>query len=151
MQLRDLLFTLALSFAACAAPDRELPPVQSIEDSVRLRAHSPEALALALELVDVGPLDVEKPTAPTAIDAPRDEFWHASAYAYNPEVRAARRKRLADRARASSAGAPGPIMTEIEPLDLSGANEATDVNLTFDLLGLLGIGPSARATNGWMR
>lgn len=136
---------LVLALCACSAPDsRPLEPAE-LAASVAARAATPAELERALELADIGPLAVPAPDPQDLDDPALAGFWHACAWAYAPGVRAARRALLAARASQGSAGQPGPVDAAVETDDLGDTAMHTKVMLTFDLLGLLGIGPSASA------
>ncbi len=140
-----LLSTLSLSVlalgAGCASVDHPSPTTDSIVSSAAERATTLELLERALELADVAPLAVERPPAPRELDPRDDAFWRACAFAFDPEVRAARRKFLEARALESSAGAPGKIAVELDDKRLLRDDREIELGATFDLLGILGVGP----------
>jgi outer membrane protein TolC len=139
----SLLFALALG--ACSAPaERPLEP-DAIAASIELRRDTPEELARALELAGLAPLSIEPPSAEDLADPERSAFWHAAAWAWSPEARSARRALAAARARAQSAGAPGPLGVKAETDDAGDLERMSRVELMFDVVGLLGLGPSAAA------
>jgi hypothetical protein len=113
--------------------------------SVTERATELADVEHALELADVGPLALEAPQVPSELRADRADFWRACAFAWNPAVRQARRQVLAMRAERRSAGAPGPLELRVDNTDLGGSQRETEVTLTFDLLGVFGLGPVAAA------
>ena len=140
------LFAGAL--AACGAPERAALEPRALDRSLSARALDPEALVAALEAAHLAPLAVPVPSLPAPGEpfrADDPEAWRASAFAWEAETRAARRKLLAARARAGSAGAPMPVraLTEVDELEHPDAHGRLMV--TFDLLGLLGLGPAAAA------
>lgn len=136
---------IALALAACSAPpERPLEP-RDVAASIELRRDTPAELARALELAGLAPLSVEPPTAEDMADPERAAFWHAAAWAWSPEARGARRTLAAARARAQSAGAPGPLGVKAESDDASDPERLTRLEVTFDVVGLFGLGPSAAA------
>src|SRR5688572_30751101 len=91
--------SVALALAACSAPaERPLAP-RDVAASIELRRDTPDELARALELAGLAPLSVEPPSAADLADPERAAFWHAAAWAWSPEARAARRTLAAARAR----------------------------------------------------
>jgi outer membrane protein, heavy metal efflux system len=137
--------SVACVLSACSAPaERPLEP-RELTAAVELRRDTPEQLANALALAGLAPLSVEPPTSADLADPTRPAFWHAAAWAWSPEARAARRTLAAARARARSAGAPGPIEGEVEIEDGGDLDAMTRASLSFDVVGLLGLGPSAAA------
>lgn len=107
------------------------------------RRDSLEDLAEALEIARLTPLAVPVPTAPDELAPDHADFWQASAFAWNPDLRQARRRLLESKAAAGSAGAPGPIAIDTERNDPPEAEALTQITATVDLLGLLGVGPAA--------
>jgi len=98
----------------------------------------------AISLSGLQPLFREPPDAdPNKPD--RAAIWHACAWAYATGPAVARRRYLAARAAAGSTGLPGPIGLSADSLSFEDIERETTVRLTFDLLGLLGLGRSAAA------
>lgn len=144
-QAPSLPLAFLITIAACAAPHHHAAGAAAVVDSVEQRSATAAELQQAFELAQIGPLSFELPAAPAALDADDDAFWQAQAFAYNPAVREARRKLLGQRALVDSAGRPGPIGLEVEGTDWGGGENSTEVKLTFDLLGILGLGPAEAA------
>jgi|GEM_PF-1448623 len=136
---------LLLPLAACRAPEAAPLETADLARAVSSRDASPEELGAALELAGLRPLAVQAPSEEARLDPARAEFWHACAWAWSPATRTARRRLEAARARAGSAGSPGPIRGVVEVRDLDDPGANTRLMLTFDLIGLLGLGPSAAA------
>jgi hypothetical protein len=128
--------TATSSLADPRAADVEVARVAERRDSL-------EELAEALEIAALAPLAVPVPAPPDRLEPDQAEFWQACAFAWNPELRQARRELLAARAAAGSAGAPGPIGVDTEYSDLPKEEAFAQITATVDLLGLLGIGPAA--------
>lgn len=144
--LRRLPFAL-LPFVvgACAAPAPAPLDDAALSADAARRATTPDELAAALALADAAPLGLPRPAAPATIDGASVDFWRACAYAYDADVRAARRAYAAALARAGRAGAPEPIMFEADRVGFGAPDRETEVGATFDLLGVLGLGRSAAA------
>jgi outer membrane protein TolC len=150
MQIRslracDARTLILLALGACAAPSTASVSDADVVRNVDSRAASLDDVEHALELADVGPLRIEAPRAPSELDADAPDFWHACAFAWNPSVRRARRDVLIARAELGSAGKPGPIEFGVDAMDIGGSNRESDLMLTFDLLGLLHLGPARAA------
>lgn len=99
----------------------------------------------ALALADLGALSVPIPPNPAELRADQAEFWHAAAYAWNPELRQLRRRVRALRAAVGSAGEPGAIMTQGMVVDASDPAAEIEFQAMFDLWGLFGVGPASTA------
>lgn len=136
---------LSLTVGACRAPQPAPLDHESLALAVTSRDASTDELRSALELAGLQPLAIEQPSADALRDPSRAEFWHACAWAWSPATRAARRRWEAARARAGSAGMPGPIRGAAEVRDLGDPGANTRVMFTFDLIGILGLGPAASA------
>ena len=104
-----------------------------------------EDVERALALADLGPLSVPIPPPPTELRADHAEFWHAAAFAWNPELRQMRRRVRALRAAVGSAGEPDAIMTQGMMLDASDPEAELEFQAMFDLWGLFGLGPASAA------
>lgn len=138
-------FLLLSSLGACRAPEAAPLAAHELARAVSVRDASPTELGRALELAGLLPLALPAPTDGWDRDPERAEFWHACAWAWSPATRAARRRLEAARARADSAGRPGPIGGTLEVRDLGDLDANSRLMLTFDLIGLLGLGPAAAA------
>lgn len=106
-----------------------------------------EAFQKALEENPLGAL-----LGPTALRLPAPEqraeptqpgYWMVRALAWAPEVRAARRSVAAALGEARSAGAPAPVFVQAVDHELGGDDELVEAIGVVDLIGLLGLGPSA--------
>ncbi len=135
-----------LSLSACSAPDPAPLDDRALVAAVTERAATPTDLRNALEIAGTTSLALPRPDAPTAVDRDDPVFWTACAYAYDPATRQARRRLQAAIASARSAGAPGAVGVDAEHAQNAGERD-TEVALTFDLLGLLGLGRSAAEEN----
>ncbi|MEM8710789.1 MAG: hypothetical protein AAGG01_07540 [Planctomycetota bacterium] len=89
---------------------------------------------------------------PSALSIPSPEerslpsqsgFWMVRALAWAPQVRAARRAVSALQGEARSAGAPAPVFVQAVDHQLGGEDELVEAIGVLDLVGLLGLGPSA--------
>ena len=136
---------ILLSLGACRAPETDPLETAELVSAVSARDASPAELGAALELAGLRPLALAPPTEEALLDPQRAEFWHACAWAWSPTTREARRRLQAAQARAGSAGRPQPIRASIETRELDDPDANSRLMLTFDLLGLLGIGPAAAA------
>jgi outer membrane protein TolC len=129
--------------AACANPSPHPLRPEDITARVAQRAVSDEELRHALILVDPVPLGLVGGVDAALADPSLDAFWHARALAFEPTVRQARRRLLAARATARTAGFPGPLDADAGVRDMGDGDLEKDVGATLDLLGLLGLGPAA--------
>lgn len=140
-RVRALLIT-GLVASACAAPPPEpLRPDEALQalaerpgaDAVRRvldgRVWQPSLLAL--------------PGEPASL-APRDHgYWLLRAAAYSADVRAALREWRAVRAARSGAGAMEPVQVQVVDHEFGGDDPLIEGIAVFDVIGLLGLGPSA--------
>ena len=136
---------LLLFIAGCSAPR---PAPVSTESALKLvgdrqpdRSQAIEALALA----DLDRLDFQIPAEADVVDPSEDGYWHVAAWAWSPEVRSARAHVYEARARIDSAGAPGPVDLRALDHEFGGEDALVEAMATFDLIGLLGLGPSSAA------
>lgn len=136
---------ILLSLGSCQAPEAAPLATASLLSAVSQRDASPAELGAALELAGLQPFALAPPTDEALRDPQRAEFWHACAWAWSPATRAARRQFQAVQARATSAGQPGPIQSSFETRELDDLGANTRLMLTFDLLGMLGLGSTAAA------
>jgi len=139
------LLPLLLPLGACRAPHAAPLEAAQLERVVSTRDASPGELGAALALAGLQPLALQTPNDDVLRDPERAEFWHACAWAWSPATRAARRRMEAARARAGSAGQPGPIGATLEMRELDAPDANSRLMVTFDLIGLLGLGPAAAA------
>ncbi len=138
------LLPLALC-AACASPREATTHIEDAEERVLARVPEAEIVERALALADLNALGIDPPTAAELADPGADGYWHAAAYTFAPPVRDARAKALAALAREGAAGAPGPVGLRTVDHEFGGADVLFESVATFDLIGLLGVGPSAAA------
>jgi outer membrane protein TolC len=144
------LFTFAVSplllvcSASCVATTTRSVSDADLARTPQARA-TVEDVERALALADLGPLAVPIPPHPTELRADQAEFWHAAAFAWNPELRQLRRQVRALRAAVGSAGEPDAIMTQGMMLDANDPEAELEFQAMFDLWGLLGLGPARAA------
>jgi hypothetical protein len=130
----------------CAAPDAAPLDDAVLAASVRARAASPAELEAALVAADIAPLALPRPRLDAAAeDSDGPDFWRASAFAFDAETRAARRAFVAAAHRSGSAGLPGALALEAEHVGFDEADRETEIALSFDVLGILGLGRSHAA------
>ncbi|MDC3307357.1 hypothetical protein OAV47_00830 [bacterium] len=131
----------ALSALACATPD----PVFLDEGSARaaLGARADASPPLELSLATDLPGSLLASPGPEACARPdQSGYWYLRAAAWAPKVRAARRELAAARGEQQSAGAPAPVGIQVIDQDFSGDSDLVNALAAFDLIGLLGLGPS---------
>ena len=131
----------ALCALACANPDR----VHLSEVSARAALDSRAAAQPTLEDVLVADLPESRLSSPAPEQCARPDqngFWFLHAAAWAPAVRAARRDLAAARGDRESAGAPAPVALQVIDQDFDGDSDLVDALAAFDLIGLLGLGPS---------
>jgi len=149
LALRSAVLSVAcLPFAlACTSTTAREYSDAELSATARVRSTATvDDVARALELADLGPLAIALPPAPGELRPDMEEFWHAAAYAWNSELRALRREVRAARAERGSAGQPLPIQGQGMLLDLSDPSAEIEFQAMVDVLGLLGVGPSAAAS-----
>jgi len=134
------LFVLAscASTTTASLSDAELARAAAARQSL-------DDVAAALRLADLGPLAVPVPRAPSELRPDQPEFWHAAALAWNPELRQLRRRVRELRAEQGSAGAPGSVELLAQTRDAGDLELESELALTIDVLGVLGLGPAAAA------
>ena len=131
------------SFLGCTVTPKPLTPV-AVASEVEDRATTIGETLQALDSSGFAPLFSEPPET-DAMHADAGTTWHAFAWAYSRETVTARRRLLAARARVNSTGLPGPIGLGAETLEFDDVERQTQARMTFDLLGLVGLGRSAAA------
>lgn len=134
-----ILAGLCAACASVAAP--RLEPAQ-VQDALADRPDDPGMQLRAADLAGLEALALPRPQADECTDPRSAGYWRACALAWNPQVRAARRELERSLAAARVAGRPGPIVIGVESMDLSDIERESKLSATFDLLGLLGLGPS---------
>lgn len=140
---------LAWALAVCGASACSSPARLAFSDGELVAAanarNSIDDVTHALQLADLGPLRLRVPTELSELRPDLDEFWHASAYAWNPQLRALRRRVRELREASRSAGKPGPIQTQTMLLDPSDPSREVELIAMVDVLALVGVGPSVAA------
>ena len=135
---------LTLLVAACAAPGAR--PLDVGESRKAWTGRGSEgALEAALQHSDVAETAIRRPDVTERQNPANDAFWEACALAWNPRVRATRNEVLALREDLRSAGAPAPIGLRAVDHQFGGEDTLVETVATFDLIGLLGLGPSEAA------
>ncbi len=139
--------TLIILVSVAATLGCALPPSEPLDTGVLLanlerRDDDPRVALTALDRLGWVPVFARPDTRP----APRGsiEWWRERSVAFHPDVRLARRDLEATMALARGASAPEPIELNLEVANLQAGTE-NDLMATFDLLGLLGLGRSAKA------
>ncbi len=131
-----------LPLLACAAtPDPERPLAADGAAGIRDAA----AAAAALELLPARTSALPARTAADLADPQEVAFWEAAADAFGPSQRRARREVLARTEAVASAGAPRPVRLTLTDHTFDPDAALAEAMVTFDLLGLLGLGPNAAA------
>ncbi len=141
---RSLGGALAFLVAACAAPGAEPLDLGASRTAWAGRG-SDGALEAALDHADVRATAIRRPDPEERLDPSTDAFWQACALAWNPRVRETRNEVLALREALRSAGAPGPVRIRAVDHEFGGDDTLAERVATFDLIGLLGLGPSEAA------
>ncbi|MEM6674527.1 MAG: TolC family protein [Planctomycetota bacterium] len=103
------------------------------------------ALEAALASAELAAVAIFDPDPEARRDPASDAFWQASALAWNPRVRATRNEVLALRQDLRSTGAPGPVRVNAVDHAFGGDDSLFETVVTFDLIGLLGLGPAEAA------
>jgi len=115
------------------------PAPADVAAAVAARDVLPEDIAAAVDWAGLPPLRLDDPGRGST-DPDDVAFWRGSAWAFHPAVRRARGELQVARARAGAAGRPMATGVELETVDPSGDDRETELNVLFDLLGLLGAG-----------
>ncbi|MEE9395301.1 MAG: hypothetical protein V3W41_22645 [Planctomycetota bacterium] len=130
-------------FFGCVSPSPQAldqAQLTSVSES-RQRLGPQTELALTLKEVGILPTDLGAPDAKASPRTPN--FWRATALAWDPEIRRARRQLEVALGRELSAGSPGPLGLGGE---VNGDDDLTGgIQGSFDLIGVLGLEPSAAA------
>jgi hypothetical protein len=137
-----LLIASAAALCACAsAPEAQL---ELSDARLATTADAREgALEEQLAALDVERLQLALPAPELRQSPDQPGYWFARAVAYAPGVRAALAEWRAARAAVASAGAPEPALLEVDDHSFESDEPAVELVLMFDVLGHLGIGPSA--------
>ncbi len=147
--VRWKMIVAAALLAGCAVEEKAAPNGASTLIQLRTRS-SAEAVDEALKLLPTGALLVPLPALPEdrnpeTLDADLAQFWHASALAFSPDVRAAFQELRASIAAETGVGSPEALMTETEIMRSREGFTEWQPGVGVDLLALLGIGQSAAA------
>jgi outer membrane protein TolC len=146
MSTRSSALVLLIPFGvlACASS-----ATHAVTDAELVRTSDARAslgdIEAALALADLGPLAVPVATLAGEARTSRSEYWQASAVAWNPELRQMRRRVRELRALRGAAGRPGAVEVEAETAELEDTGMESELALTIDVLGVLGLGPSRAA------
>ncbi|MEO6709093.1 MAG: hypothetical protein ABI054_12875 [Planctomycetota bacterium] len=138
-----LILLIALgSSAGCAASRGPGLAPGEVQEAIDLRASGPESALEAQQLAGLDALALPRPTALELASPESPAYWRACALAWNPQVRQARRELQSAIASARAAGQPGEVEASVEAPELDDPGRDTEIALTFDLLGILGLGPA---------
>jgi outer membrane protein TolC len=137
--------SLFLSLEGCAAPAARPLDLDRTAADVVTRSATPEQVAQALDLADWQALPFERPRIEEEPDYDGGGFWHATALAFNGELRSAQRRWAEATALARSGGAPEAAEIELEQTGFDSADRQTWLAVTFDILGFLDAGRAAAA------
>lgn len=140
-----LVFRAALALVlipACASPPEATLDVRDARTAVTADARD-AALEAQLAAHDIESLQLALPPPELRARPDQPGYWFARAVAYAPTVRAALAEWRAARAAIASAGAPEPALLEVDDHSFDGEEPLVELVLMFDVLGHLGIGPSA--------
>ena len=129
----------------CACASVPPAPLDDADLAAGLEARDPRLVADLADLSGLAPLALARPTPEELADPSSAGFWRGCAFAWNPSVRAARRELSAVLASVGAAGAPEAIELGVENEDFDTLGDETKIALSFDLLGILGLGPSHAA------
>ncbi|MEM9382012.1 MAG: hypothetical protein AAGB93_18800, partial [Planctomycetota bacterium] len=141
---RASLLGILTFVASCASPSVEPLDLEASELAWTGRGDV-DALETALAGADVAATAIVDPDPEARRDPASDAFWQAAALAWNPRVRATRNEVLALRQDLRSAGAPGPVWVRAVDHQFGGEDSLFETIATFDLIGLLGLGPAEAA------
>ncbi len=139
---------LFVALAGCASTAGEPLSEDGVLGVLSRRAEGPPAELDPRVLAGLDALALERPTPEERADPRTAGHWRACALAWNPAVRAARFELVSALAAARIAGRPGSVEGMGEVVDLADASTEVKVGVTFDLLALVGIGPSGAAREG---
>lgn len=122
-------------------PPQPLQPDQLVAEVEGRAEPSLKILQAALDLHAAPPLGLVLPKQlDLARDAASDWFWHVHAIAFEPTVRATRRAWRSARSQVGFVGQPGPVRVGYKPEDIGPGASQHELDVTVDLLSLLGIG-----------
>ena len=139
--LSVFLIVAGLGSGCASVGEPQLAP-DEVLGALDQRVEGPAKILNALDLAGLDVLELPRPTLEECADPRTAGFWRACALAWNPTVRAARRDLERALAAANLAGQAQAIEGGVESMDLSDLERETKVSVTFDLLGLLGLGPA---------
>ena len=138
-------FLVYQSLHACVSAQRQELSSSDLHTALSLRESGPPAVLEACDLAGLDALALPRPTPEECADPRSAGYWRACALAWNPNVRAARRELQRTLGAARFAGGPDAIGVGLETKELADTGRETMLSATFDLLALLGVGPSAVA------
>ncbi len=130
-----------LALGSCATPPEGRLELSEVRTSLAERS-SPESLEAALALVEPPLGLLPDHYAPDRASPEQSGYWHVRALAWSPRVRSALSTLTAATAEAKSAGAPNPLAIQVVDHELGGDDKLIEGIGVFDLVGLLGLGPS---------
>ncbi len=139
--LHACLIVAGLGVSCASVHEPQLAP-DEVLGALDQRVEGPARIFDALDLAGLDVLALPRPTSEECAEPRSAGYWRACALAWNPSVRAARRELERALAAAHLAGQPEGIESRIESMDLSDIERESKVSVTFDLLGLLGLGPA---------
>ncbi len=137
-----LLF--AIAHGGCTTPPPE-PTDADVAMELATR-NDPAHVERALAMLDLAPLALPRPRIGTPPDPRTAETWRAFALANDPDVRRARLDVAFAEASARAAGRPAAIGVTATTMDAGDLRRESELTLSFDLLGVLGLGRAAAAS-----
>ncbi|MFT7620205.1 MAG: outer membrane protein TolC [Planctomycetota bacterium] len=144
--VRQTFLSVVLLITACASPPAEPIEDEHVAKSIESRSDGPEVLESALGMISAKELAFLPSHWQEHVNDPGHlSYWQACALAWTPEVRQARRNLEAAIGRERAAGYPGPLTASERVGDFGDPDLSNEVVATFDLLGVLGLGPVAAA------
>ena len=130
---------------ACASPNRQTLTAEETEQTLAHRTQGPEAALSPGHLAGLDALALPRPSPEELADPGSAGYWRACALAWNPAVRAARRQLQRAVAAEDGAGLPESIGLGAETMSAEDLDRESRLSATFDLLGILGVGPASVA------
>ncbi len=140
--LRHLALCLVVSISfSCATPPEDPIDDTQLVSSLESRTHDMALLRQALSQVSVGELSLLPSNWEDIVSNPNTTtYWQARALAWERNSRQARWSLAVELAKTESAGFPDPIEVSQRTDDLSDLGLNNQINVVFDLLGILGLG-----------
>ncbi len=140
MRRLALCLVVSISFGCATPPEDPIDDTQLVS-SLESRTHDVALLRQALSQVSVVELTLLPSNWEDMVSNPNTmTYWQARALAWERNSRQARWALAAELARTESAGFPDPIEMSQRTDDLSDLGLNNQVNVVFDLLGILGLG-----------